>query len=225
MEVLTCIRSGGTAMDIAFLLYDNMTSLDFIGPYQVLGMVPKARLHLVATEAGPIRTDLGVRIHADKRLEELSHADILVVPGSPDPSKVMGDERVLQWLRALDATSRWTTSVCTGALILGAAGLLQGKRATTHWVVLEQLRNFGATPMSERVVFDGKVVAAAGVSAGIDMALALVAKEFGALLAQSIQLGIEYDPAPPFATGSLRVAPPAVVEATHALLRQAMQQA
>jgi transcriptional regulator GlxA family with amidase domain len=132
---------------------------------------------------------------------------------------------VLQWLRALDATSRWTTSVCTGALILGAAGLLQGKRATTHWVVLDQLRNFGATPMSERVVFDGKVVAAAGVSAGIDMALALVAKEFGALLAQSIQLGIEYDPAPPFATGSLRVAPPAVVEATHALLRQAMQQA
>jgi transcriptional regulator GlxA family with amidase domain len=210
-------------MDIAFLLYDNMTSLDFIGPYQVLGMVPKARIHLVATEAGPVRTDLGVRIHADKRLEEVPRADILVVPGSSDPSKTMGDERVLQWVRAVDASSRWTTSVCTGSLILGAAGLLQGKRATTHWMMLEHLRKFGATPVAERVVFDGKVVAAAGVSAGIDMALALVAKEFGALLAQSIQLGIEYDPAPPFATGSLRVAPPAVIEAAHALLQQATQ--
>lgn len=209
-------------MDIAFLLYDNMTPLDFIGPCQVLGLVPKARLHLVAAEAGPVRTDLGILLHADKRLEEVPRADILVVPGSSDPSKVMADERVLAWLRAVDASSRWTTSVCTGSLILGAAGLLQGKRATTHWMMLEQLRNFGATPVSERVVFDGKVVAAAGVSAGIDMALSLVAKEFGALLAQSIQLGIEYDPAPPFETGSLRVAPPAVIEATHALLQQAI---
>jgi transcriptional regulator GlxA family with amidase domain len=210
-------------MDIAFLLYDNMTSLDFIGPYQVFGMVPKARIHLAAIEAGPVRTDLGVRIHADKRLEEVTHADIIVVPGSPDPSKVMGDERVLSWLRTLDATSRWTTSVCTGALILGAAGLLQGKRATTHWTVTEHLRNFGAVPVAERVVFDGKMVAAAGVSAGIDMALSLVARQFGALLAQSIQLGIEYDPAPPFATGSLRVAPPEVVQAAHALLQQSVQ--
>jgi transcriptional regulator GlxA family with amidase domain len=212
-------------MDIAFLLYDNMTSLDFIGPYQVLGMIPGARLHLVATEAGPVRTDLGVRIHADKRLEEVTRADILVVPGSPDPSKVMADERVLAWLRAVDATTKWTTSVCTGALILGAAGLLQGKRATTHWVALEQLRGLGATPVSERVVFDGKMVAAAGVSAGIDMALTLVGRESGPLLAQSIQLGIEYDPAPPFNTGSLRVAPPAVVEATLALFQQATQAA
>jgi transcriptional regulator GlxA family with amidase domain len=207
-------------MDIAFLLYDNMTSLDFIGPYQVLGMVPKARLHLAAVEAGPVRTDLGVRIHADMRLEEVTRADIIVVPGSPDPSKVMGDERVLSWLRQLDASSRWTTSVCTGALILGAAGLLQGKRATTHWTVTENLRHFGATPVEERVVFDGKMVAAAGVSAGIDMALALVAKEFGALLAQSIQLGIEYDPAPPFATGSLRAATPEVIQATQELFQQ-----
>jgi transcriptional regulator GlxA family with amidase domain len=210
-------------MDIAFLLYDNMTSLDFIGPYQVLGLVPKARIHLAATEAGPIRTDLGVKMYADKRLEEVSHADIIVVPGSPDPSKVAGDERVLSWLRALDKTSRWTTSVCTGSLILGAAGLLQGKRATTHWSVTEMLRNFGATPVAERVVFDGKTVAAAGVSAGIDMALALVAKQFGALTAQSIQLAIEYDPAPPFAAGSLRVAPPEVIKATQAMLQAGVQ--
>jgi transcriptional regulator GlxA family with amidase domain len=210
-------------MDIAFLLYDNMTSLDFIGPYQVLALVPKVRIHLVATEAGPVRTDMGLRMYADKRLEEVPRADIIVVPGSPDPSKVMGDERVLSWLRALDATSKWTTSVCTGALILGAAGLLKGKRATTHWSATEQLKNFGATPVEERVVFDGKVVAAAGVSAGIDMALSLVAREFGELTAQCIQLGIEYDPAPPFQTGSLRVAPPSVVQATQALLQQALQ--
>jgi transcriptional regulator GlxA family with amidase domain len=141
-----------------------------------------------------------------------------------DPSKVMADERVLSWLRAVDATSRWTTSVCTGSLILGAAGLLQGKRATTHWSSMEALRSFGATPVEERVVFDGKTVASAGVSAGIDMALALVAKEFGAMMAQSVQLGIEYDPQPPFNSGSLRVASPEVLQSTQSLL-QALQRA
>ena len=211
-------------MDIAFLLYDRMTSLDLVGPYQVFGVVPKVRTHLVATEAGPVRTDLGMRIHADKRLEDVPRADIVVVPGSVDPSKVMADERVLSWLRAVDATSRWTTSVCTGSLILGAAGLLQGKRATTHWSSMEALRSFGATPVEERVVFDGKTVASAGVSAGIDMALALVAKEFGAMMAQCIQLGIEYDPQPPFNSGSLRVASPEVIQGTQSLL-QALQQA
>jgi transcriptional regulator GlxA family with amidase domain len=209
-------------MDIAFLLYDNMTALDFIGPYQVLGMVPKARIHLVATRAGPVRTDMGVLIHADKRLEDVARADILVVPGSSDPSKTMGDERVLSWLRTVDATTRWTTSVCTGSLILGAAGLLQGKRATTHWTALEALRDFGATPVSERVVFDGKTVASAGVSAGIDMALTLVGREFGAMVAQCIQLGIEYDPEPPFNAGSLSVASPEVIEATRAFLAASM---
>ncbi|HEX8705118.1 MAG TPA: DJ-1/PfpI family protein [Myxococcaceae bacterium] len=207
-------------MDIAFLLYENMTSLDLIGPYQVFTMVPGARIHLAATEVGPVRTDMGIRMHADRRLEEVSRADIICVPGSPDPSKTMGDERVLSWLRGLHAGSKWTTSVCTGSLILGAAGLLQGKRATTHWMMTDMLKNFGATPVAERVVFDGKLVAAAGVSSGIDMALALVAREFGDLLAQSIQLGIEYDPEPPFSTGSLRSAPPAVVEATRKMLLQ-----
>ena len=211
-------------MDIAFLIYDRMTPLDLVGPYQVFGVVPKVRTHLVATEAGPVRTDLGMRIHADKRLEDMPRADIVVVPGSVDPSKVMADERVLSWLRAVDATSRWTTSVCTGSLILGAAGLLQGKRATTHWSSMEALRGFGATPVEERVVFDGKTVVSAGVSAGIDMALALVAKEFGAMMAQSVQLGIEYDPQPPFNSGSLRVASPEVLQETQGLL-QALQQA
>ncbi|MDY7228636.1 DJ-1/PfpI family protein [Hyalangium rubrum] len=210
-------------MDIAFLLYENMTSLDFIGPYQVFTLVPGARIHLVAAEPGPLRTDAGVRMHADRRLEEVPRADIVVVPGSSDPSKTMGDERVLAWLREMDRSTKWTTSVCTGALILGAAGLLQGKRATTHWTATEMLRQFGATPVAERVVFDGKLVIAAGVSAGIDMALTLVAREFGELVSQSIQLGIEYDPAPPFATGSLRTASPALIEASKALLQASLQ--
>lgn len=209
-------------MDIAFLLYDNMTSLDFIGPYQVLSMVPEARIHLAAVQAGPVRTDAGVLIHADKALEEVTRADIVVVPGSSNPSKTMADERVLAWLRAVDATSRWTTSVCTGSLILGAAGLLKGKRATTHWFAMEALRGFGATPVAERVVFDGKTGAAAGVSAGIDMALALVGKEFGATVAQCIQLGIEYDPEPPFNSGSLKVAPAEVIETTRSMLATVM---
>ncbi|MCP3140957.1 DJ-1/PfpI family protein [Pyxidicoccus xibeiensis] len=209
-------------MDIAFLLYDNMTSLDFIGPYQVLGLLPKVRLHLAAVEAGPIRTDLGVKLHADKRLEEVTRADIVVVPGSPDPSKTMADPRVQAWLRALDATSTWTTSVCTGSLILGAAGLLQGKRATTHWIAMDALRTFGATPVAERVVFDGKTVSAAGVSAGIDMALALAGKAVGPMVAQCIQLGIEYDPEPPYNAGSLKVAPPEVIEASRAMLSSVM---
>jgi transcriptional regulator GlxA family with amidase domain len=209
-------------MDIAFLLYDNMTSLDFIGPYQVLAMVPKARIHLVAAQAGPVRTDMGVLIHADQRLEDVPRADIVVVPGSPDPSKTMADARVLAWLRAVDDKSRWTTSVCTGSLILGAAGLLTGKRATTHWIAMEALGGFGATAVSERVVFDGKTVSAAGVSAGIDMALTLVGKEFGASVAQCIQLGIEYDPEPPFNSGSLKVASPEVIEKTRRMLQAMM---
>ncbi|WP_224366724.1 DJ-1/PfpI family protein [Hyalangium versicolor] len=207
-------------MDIAFLLYDNMTPLDFIGPYQVLALVPNARIHLVATEAGLVRTDSGMRMYAEKKLEEVSRADILVVPGSKDPSKTMANARVLEWLRAVDASTRWTVSVCTGSLILGAAGLLQGKRATTHWMMLDQLRDFGATPVSERIVFDGKRVASAGVSAGIDMALALVGKEFGVPTAQAIQLAIEYDPEPPFQAGSPRVAPPEVVQAVRAMIEQ-----
>jgi transcriptional regulator GlxA family with amidase domain len=129
----------------------------------------------------------------------------------------MADTRVLDWLRAAHATTRWTTSVCTGALVLGAAGLLEGRRATTHWAVLERLAKFGATPVSERVVVDGKIITAAGVSAGIDMALRLAARLAGDTVAQGIQLGIEYDPQPPFA-GSPSTAPPAVLEAARRAL-------
>jgi transcriptional regulator GlxA family with amidase domain len=136
----------------------------------------------------------------------------LLVPGGPGEVAARAGGPALEWLRSAHETAAWTTSVCTGSLILAAAGLLAGKRATSHWLALEKLRELGADPVSERVVFDGKIVTAAGVSAGIDMALALVARIAGEHVAKAIQLGIEYDPQPPFDAGSPRTAPPAIVE-------------
>jgi transcriptional regulator GlxA family with amidase domain len=151
-------------------------------------------------------------IVAEHALAEVARPDIVLVPGGLDVRPVMGDPRVLDWLRAAHATTRWTTSVCTGALVLGAAGLLRGLRATTHWAMHDRLATFGATPVAERVVVDDKVITAAGVSAGIDMALRLAALLAGERVAQAIQLGIEYDPQPPYA-GSPATAPAEVVEA------------
>jgi transcriptional regulator GlxA family with amidase domain len=198
-------------MDIAFLLYDNMTSLDLIGPYQVLSMLPGVRCRLVAATAGPIRTDAGIRIVAEETFADVASAEILVVPGSKDPSGAIQSPATLAWLAQINETTRWTTSVCTGALILGAAGLLRGHRATTHWLTRGALESMGATVVEDRVVIDGKVITAAGVSSGIDMALRLVALERGDLVAQAIQLAIEYAPEPPFNSGSPRTAPPEVV--------------
>jgi transcriptional regulator GlxA family with amidase domain len=156
-------------------------------------------------------------ITADASLEELPEPEIVLVPGGPGQVGIMDDVAVLDWLRAAHETSTWTTSVCTGSLVLASAGLLKGKRATSHWLALEQLRQFDAEPTLERVVFDGKVVTAAGVSAGIDMALALMARLGGDDMARAVQLGIEYDPQPPFDAGSPLKAPEHVVE----LLRSA----
>ena len=139
--------------------------------------------------------------------------DVVLVPGGEGNRPLLSDERVLRWLRSVHERTRWTTSVCTGSLLLGAAGLLRGRRATSHWLFLEHLREFGAEPTRERVVEDGKLLTAAGVSAGIDMALRLVEREAGAEVAQTVQLGIEYDPQPPHDTGSPAKAPPAIVEA------------
>ena len=200
-------------MEIALLLYENMTALDAVGPYEVLAQLPEAKLRFVAATPGPKRTDSGLVLLATESLADVPAPDVVLVPGSSDPSATMADPLVLSWLRAVHTQTTWTTSVCTGSLILGAAGLLTGKRATTHWAVLEALHAFGAEPAAERVVVDGKLVTAAGVSAGIDMALQLVALEAGEAMAQAIQLGIEYDPAPPFAAGSPHTAPPEVVAA------------
>jgi transcriptional regulator GlxA family with amidase domain len=200
-------------MDIAVLLYERLTALDAIGPYEVLSRLPGSTLTFVGDKAGPVRTDNGrLSLVADASIDELPNPGIVLVPGGPGQIALMDDERILSWLRTADETTEWTTSVCTGSLILGAAGLLKGKRATTHWLAMDQLEDLGAEPTSERVVFDGKVVTAAGVSAGIDMALRLLAEIAGDDMAQAIQLGIEYDPQPPFDAGSPTKAPAAIVE-------------
>ena len=204
-------------MQIAILLYDRLTALDAIGPYEVLSRLPGAELAFVAAEAGEVRTDNGMlTLVAERSLADVPAPDIVLVPGGPGEVSARAGTGVLEWLRAAHATTTWTTSVCTGSLILGAAGLLEGKRATSHWLALDALRSLGADAVNERVVFDGKIVTAAGVSAGIDMALALAARIAGETVAQAIQLGVEYDPQPPFDAGSPHKAPPEVV----ALLRE-----
>jgi putative intracellular protease/amidase len=207
-------------MDIAILLYDRLTALDAVGPYEVLSRLPGASARFVAVEPGPVMTDNGMlTLVAEGSLEDASAPDIVLVPGGPGEVAARAGGPALDWLRAVHETSAWTTSVCTGSLILAAAGLLEGKRATSHWLALEQLRELGAEPVSERVVFDGKIVTAAGVSAGIDMALALAAAIAGDEVAQAIQLGIEYDPQPPFDAGSPAKAPAAIVEGVRAYSR------
>lgn len=199
--------------NIAIVLYERLTALDAVGPYEVLRGLPGSTLRFVATEPGAKRTDHGaLALVADHSIDDVSDVDVVVVPGGPGETQAREDQHLLEWLRAVDATSTWTTSVCTGSLVLGAAGLLTGKRATTHWSALEELRVFGAEPIGERVVFDGKIVTAAGVSSGIDMALTLVGRIAGDEVAQAIQLAIEYDPQPPHDAGSTAKAPPEIVE-------------
>jgi putative intracellular protease/amidase len=194
-------------VDIAILLYDRMTALDAIGPYEVLGRVPGAELAFVSPEPGLKRTDQKLGLMADTSLEDMPRPDIVVIPGGPGETAMSSDERVLEWVRTAHETSTWTTSVCTGSLVLGAAGLLEGLRATSHWLALDQLKKYGAEPTLERVVIEGKIITAAGVSSGIDMGLTLAARLAGDGVAQTIQLGIEYDPQPPFDAGSPEKAP------------------
>ncbi len=206
-------------MKIALLIFDRLTALDAIGPYEVLSRIPGVELRFVGERTGMVRTDTGsLGLNVDAALADFAEPDVLLIPGGDGNRPLMKNPEVLDWVRAADETAKWTTSVCTGALVLGAAGLLEGKRATTHWAYLDELRQFGAEPVTERVVVDGEVVTAGGVSAGIDMALQLTALEFGPELAQGIQLGIEYDPAPPFDSGSPHKADPALVELVRPLV-------
>jgi putative intracellular protease/amidase len=199
-------------VQIAILLYERFTALDAIGPYEVLSGLSGAEVIFTAERPGPVRTDTGMlAVTADAGLADVPHPDIILVPGGPGNEAQMDDGPVRQWLRAADAASSWTTSVCTGSLILAATGLLAGRRATSHWLALDRLETLGAHPVSERVVIDGKYVTAAGVSAGIDMALDLSGRIAGAATAQAIQLMIEYDPRPPYAAGSPGSAPPDLV--------------
>jgi putative intracellular protease/amidase len=200
-------------MKIAIPLYEGFAALDAVGPYEVLSRVPGASITWLAPEAGSVETDNGMlRIHADAAYEDLPDPDIVVVPGGMTTDDHLDDERLVGWIRAAHQTSEWTTSVCTGSLLLGAAGVLDGLEATSHWLDLDKLERFGARPVRERVVEQGKVITAAGVSSGIDMALTLTARMHGPEVAQAVQLGIEYDPQPPFDAGSEEKAPPEIVE-------------
>jgi putative intracellular protease/amidase len=206
-------------MRIAIPLYEQFTALDAVGPYEVLSRIPGAEVVFVAEKPGPYSTDTGaLTMVADMAFSEVDSCDVLVVPGGPGTREIMGDVALADWVRRMHETTTWTTSVCTGSLLLGAAGLLDGLDATTHWAAVDLLESLGAHYVPERVVFQGKIVTAAGVSSGIDMALTLVAEIAGPEVAQAIQLSIEYDPQPPFDTGSVAKAPQATVDLVRAVM-------
>lgn len=211
-------------MDIAILLYEGVTALDAVGPYEVLARLPEAKIHFVAKDLEPKHSDSGFLTFVPHyRLSDIPHPHIILIPGALTGFRsVMADKIILEWLVTAHQTSQWTTSVCSGSLILGAAGLLRGLKATTHWMAMNYLAELGAEPTAERVVQQGKIITAAGVSAGIDMALHLVKEISGEDFAQAAQLMIEYDPQPPFNSGSPRNASEATIEtAKHHLLQEA----
>jgi transcriptional regulator GlxA family with amidase domain len=199
-------------VQVAIPLFDGLTALDAIGPYEVLSRVPGWNVTFVAEEPGPRRTEREpLSLPADAALADVPRPDVVMAPGGPGTRR--GDtEAVVDWIRSAHEHTKWTTSVCTGSLLLGRAGVLQGLRATGHWLHLETLRQYGAEPTTERVVEQGRVITAAGVSSGIDMALRLVQLELGDEMAQAVQLSIEYDPQPPVDAGSPEKAPPELVE-------------
>jgi transcriptional regulator GlxA family with amidase domain len=200
-------------VQIAYLLYDRFTALDITGPHDVLNSVPGNESVFVAEHTGPIRNESDtLSMVADARLDDVPKPDIVVVPGGFGNRMLLEHEPLHDWIRSVHETSAWTTSVCTGSLLLAAAGLLDGAPATTHWLARDRLAELGAKPVPDRVVEHGKIVTAAGVSSGIDMALHLVRKINGEQIAQAVQLGIEYDPQPPLDAGAPEKAPPEVVE-------------
>ena len=204
------------------MLFDKLAPLDAVGPFEVMRNVPGWTVRTVAKEKGEVRDEGGsLGLVADFTLDEVTAPDLVLVPGGRGNRPLLEDEEVLDWLREVDRHTKWTTSVCTGSLVLGAAGLLQGKRATSNWLLLEALREYGADPVGGRYVEDGKVITAAGVTAGIDMALHIVAREVAPEMAQAVQLGIEYDPDPPFDSGSPEKAAPEIVELVTAAARAA----
>lgn len=212
-------------MKIAILLYRGFTALDAVGPYEVLSRIPGASVSFVGKTTGPVRTDTGsLALTADHTLHEIRKPDILLVPGGLAGTYAAAkDDEILSWIRNVHPDTRWTTSVCTGSLILGAAGVLNGLQATSHWYARNQLSDYGAEYVAERFVVQGNVITAAGVSAGIDMALWLAGELWGKTVAELIQLGIEYDPVPPYDSGSFKKASPLVrTTAENALRLQIM---
>ncbi|TCJ95621.1 DJ-1/PfpI family protein [Nocardia alba] len=213
-------------MQIAIVVYPGFTALDSIGPYEVLQRLPDAEIRFVWHEPGPIVADSGVLlVGATHSFDETPSPDLLLVPGGMTSMEHARDEKLLDWVRRVHATSTWTASVCSGSLILAAAGLLDGRRATSHWLMLPALRPFGVDPVGdERIVHEGKIVTAAGVSAGIDLGLWLVGELAGRAQAEAIQLVIEYDPQPPFDSGHVSKASAAAkARATKQLGKESVQ--
>ena len=200
------------------LIFPQMTQLDMTGPYEVLARLPDTKVELVARTLDPVTTDRGMQIVPTVTYASCPPLDVIMVPGGPGQQGLMEDEVALAFLRQQAATAKYVTSVCTGSLVLGAAGLLKGKRATSHWAALEHLKPLGAIPVSEKVVIDGNIVTGAGVTSGIDFALSLAAILEGEQTAREIQLQIEYDPAPPFNSGSPKIATRDMVEKIRARL-------
>ncbi len=202
-------------MQIAAVLFPRLTALDMVGPYEVLQRLPGATITFVGHQKGEVRTENGfLGLTVDATFDEVMSPDVVIMPGGVGTRPLTSDDQILEWLRAVHPTTQYTTSVCTGSLVLGAAGLLRGLTATTHWSVLNDLATYGAVPTSQRVVehLDQRIITAAGVSSGIDMALRLAELLVDETAAKAMQLMVEYDPQPPFDCGSLAKAPHHVVE-------------
>ena len=208
------------AVSVAFVLFPNVTQLDLTGPAQVLSRLGNVSIDLVAGSIDPVFTDAGFSLNPTCVYADCPSPDVICVPGGAGADDAMLDPDLIEWLRRAAPSASWITSVCTGSLILGAAGLLEGKRATSHWLSRPMLSEFGAIPVAERVVFDGNVVTGGGVTAGIDFALALVARIRGEDHARMVQLALEYDPQPPFAAGSPEAAGEEIVEQVRTLSRR-----
>ncbi|MFU2314483.1 DJ-1/PfpI family protein [Rahnella sp. PCH160] len=194
------------------LLFPELTQLDLTGPYEVFARAPDANVHLIWKTLDPVRSDRGMRILPTCTFDTCPALDVICIPGGPGQITLMNDDETLSFIRTQSENARLVTSVCTGSLILGAAGLLRGYKATTHWASLDQLTLLGAEPVNERVVRDRNRITGAGVTSGIDFALNVIADIYGSEIAQNIQLHMEYDPEPPFTSGSPRVAPEALLE-------------
>jgi transcriptional regulator GlxA family with amidase domain len=213
-------------MQVAYLLYDKFTALDITGPLEVLNSVPDVESIFVAETAGPIRNESDtLSLVADASLDEVPNPDVFVIPGGFGTRSLLDHEPLLAWIRGAHETSEYTTSVCTGSLLLAAAGVLDGIPATTHWLARDLLAELGAERSTDRVVEQGKILTAAGVSSGIDMALRLVQLKYGDEVAQAVQLGIEYDPDPPLDCGSPDKAPKEIVDLVTAVFAAQDEQA
>lgn len=207
-------------LQIGLLLFPDVTQLDLTGPWEVFARTPSVECHLIWKDRQPVRSDRGLSILPTTTFDDCPLLDVICVPGGPGQIALMSDEETLNFLRRQAEQAQWVTSVCTGSLVLGATGLLEGYRATSHWSSIDQLALLGAEPVNQRVVRDRNRISGAGVTSGIDFALTLVAEIAGDVVARAVQLQMEYDPEPPFSCGSPQTAPPEEVEQARAKMAE-----